>query len=208
MRRRHLFAVLPALLLQSIGEGPARAQPAAAAITPVTWEAAEGVDLAAFNNDLVPGKPTIDVAVYLPSNFDPAFDKVTLERMLSGITIAKGIYGRAGIQLNLLWVKTGAIDPRFLSIQANEIPRVPDTEYLNSYEASKRHPTQITEMARNAFESIVEPHPDNARTIYLVALQDVIFPFLEVSEGRNWTVKMVRTGGALLPQLLLPEHHS
>ena len=54
-------------------------------------------------------------------------------------------------------------------------------------------------MARNAFQSIIEPDKDNSRTIYLVALQDVIFPFLELSEGRNWTIKMVRTGGLSFP---------
>jgi hypothetical protein len=119
--------------------------------------------------------------------------------MLDAIAAAKEIYEPTGVQINLLWVKTGAIDPRFLAIQANEIPRVPDTEYVNSYESSKRHPTELTAMARNAFESIIEPDRDNDRTIYLVALQDVIMPFTELAEGRNWTIKMVRTGGLSFP---------
>ena len=42
--------------------------------------------------------------------------KVTLAGMLDGIKTAKEIYGRAGIQINLLWVKTGAVDPKLLSI--------------------------------------------------------------------------------------------
>jgi hypothetical protein len=87
----------------------------------------------------------------------------------------------------------------FFAIQANEIPRIPDTEYINTYEASKRHPTELTDMARLAFHSIIEPDKNNARTIYLVALQDVIFPFFELAEGRNWTIKMVRTGGLSFP---------
>ena len=196
---RYLAVILPALLLLSAQDRPAYAHSPEPAFKPVAWKAVESVDIAAFNRDLVRGKPTMDVAVYLPSNFDPAFNKVTLPKMLDGIRTAKEIYARAGVQINLLWVKTGAIDPRFLAIQANEIPRVPDTEYVNTYESSRRHPSEITAMARDAFQSIVEPDKDNNRTIYLIALQDVIFPFVEPAEGRNWTIKMVRTGGLSFP---------
>ena len=69
---RYLLAALPALLLLSVQGRPAHAQAAAAAATKtVSWKAVGSVDIAAFNKDLVRGKPTIDVAVYLPSNFDP-----------------------------------------------------------------------------------------------------------------------------------------
>lgn len=198
-RSRFLLAAAAALLVQTAHLPAAHAQSAPAPARLVAWKVVEGIDIAAFNKDLVPGKPTMDVAVYMPSNFDPAFNKVTLPQMLDGIRAAKEIYKPAGVQINLLWVKTGAVDPRFLAIQANEIPRVPDTEYVNAYEASKRHPTEPTDMARRAFQSMIEPNGANARTIYLVALQDVIFPFLELAEGRNWTVKMVRTGGLSFP---------
>lgn len=194
-----LLAALSALLLGSGQQAPAVAHAPSKPVKRVAWQSADSVDLAAFNRDLVPGKPTMDVAVYVPSNFDPAFNKITLPRMLEGIRAAKEIYGRVGVQINLVSVKTGAVDPRFLAIQSNEIPRVPDTEYLNSYESNARHPSEITSMALDAFRSIVEPGKDNSRTIYLVALQDVIFPFLELAEGRNWTIKMVRTGGLSFP---------
>jgi len=194
-RSRHLLAALAALSLH----GAAEARAGAPAPRPVAWIAAAAADVATINKDLVPGRLTMDVAVYLPSNFDPAFDKVTLAKILEGVRAAKEIYRPAGVQINLLWVKTGAVDPRFLAIQANEIPRVPDTEYVNTYEASKRHPSELTAMAKDAFQSMIEPDRDNARTIYLVALQDVIFPFIEPAEGRNWTIKMVRTGGLSFP---------
>ena len=171
----------------------------AGAVAKVKWTAVDSVNVAKFNSDLVRGKPTIDVAIYVPSNFDPAFDKLSVERMVEGLATAKQIYKPAGVQINLLYVKTGVVDPKFLSLQANEIPRVPDTEYINSYESSKRHPTELTEMARQAFESMVEVDENSPNTIYLIALQDVVLPFLEISEGRNWTVKMVRTGGLSFP---------
>lgn len=200
LRTRYLLpALAAALTLQVAHAAPAQASPADQGVPPVAWKVVDSVDIKAFNKDVKPGKPTVDVAIYLPSNFDPSFKKVTLEQMLEGVRAAKEIYRPAGVQINLLWVKTGAIDPKFLAIQANEIPRVPDTEYLNTYEANKRHPTELTEMARTGLQSMVEPNPDNARTVYLVALQDVVMPFLELAEGRNWTVKMVRTGGLSFP---------
>jgi len=196
-RSRYLLVPLVALLLQAAAVSPALAAPKP--VKPVAWKAVEAVDLAAFNKDLVAGKPTMDVVIYVPSNFDPSFKKVSVQQMLDGVRSAKEIYRPAGVQINLLAVKTGVVDPRFLAIQANEIPRVPDTEYLNSYESNRRHPTELTDMARSAFQSMIEPGRDNDRTIYLIALQDVIMPFLELSEGRNWTIKMVRTGGLSFP---------
>ncbi len=164
-------------------------------VKPVRWTTVESMGVAALNNDLTAGVPTMDLAVYFPSNVDPAFKKVTLDRLMGGIAAAKEIYRRAGVQINLLWVKTGEVNPAHLAIQANEVPGVPETEYVNVYQHLKRHPARPTAPALDAFRSIVEPHKDNARTIYLVVLEDVFFPFLTVSEGRNWTMKTVRTGG-------------
>lgn len=193
---RRLLAALAALCLHGAAAVPAVAAPP---VKPVAWRMVETVDLAAFNRDLERGKPTMDVVIYIPSNFDPAFKKLTLEHMLDGVRAAKEIYGRVGVQINLVTVKTGAISPRFLAIQANEIPRIPDTEYINMYEGNTRHPSELTQMALQAFQSIIEPRKDSDRTIYLVALQDVIMPFLDRSDARNWTVKMVRTGGLSFP---------
>ena len=165
----------------------------------VKWNTVGTIDIADFNKDIVPGKPTLDVGIYYPSNFDPAFKKVTLSRMLGSLTAAKQIYEPTGVQINLLWVKTGEMNPKYFTIQANEVPGIPGTEYVNMYVAMKRHPAELTELAKNAFQSIIEPNEDNSRTVYLVALQDVFYPFLEVSEGRNWTMKTVRTGGLSFP---------
>ena len=100
-------------------------------VTLVNWSAVESIDLEKINSDVMPGAPTIDVGIYFPSNLDPQFDKVTLEQVIEGFLSAKDIYKPTGVQLNLLWLKTGVVDERFLSIQANEVPGVPHTEYVN-----------------------------------------------------------------------------
>jgi len=168
-------------------------------IESVKWNTVDSIDIVDFNKDIMVGKLTLDVGVYFPSNFDPNFKKVTLSRMLESIKAAKEIYEPTGVQINLLWVKTAAVNPKYFSIQANKVPGVPITEYVNMYEHMKRHPAELTELGLNAFNNIIEPEDNNSRTIYLVVLQDVFFPFLEVSEGRNWTMKTVRTGGLSFP---------
>ncbi len=192
---RRLLAVLAALCLCGAAAAPALSAPA----KKVLWKDVPSIDLGAFNKDLEPGKLTMDVVIYVPSNFDPAFKKLTVEQMVESVRAAKEIYRPTGVQINLVAVRTGVVDPRFLAIQANEIPRVPDTEYINMYKGNTRHPSELTQMAREAFDSIIEPRKDSDRTIYLVALQDVIMPFLDRSDARNWTVKMVRTGGLSFP---------
>ena len=191
--------IAAAVLLAGAIAGQASAQGPGAEVKPVAWRPVESIDVAAFNRDLVPGKLTMDVGVYFPSNLDPAFNKVTLARMLESLESAKEIFKPANVQVNLLFVRTGELNPSHLAIQANEVPGVPDSEYANTYVHMKRNPSRLTAQARSAFESIVERHPDNPRTIYLIVLQDVFYPFLTVSDGRNWTMKTVRTGGLSFP---------
>jgi len=169
------------------------------AINLVKWNKLDSIDIVDFNKDIEAGNLTLDVGVYFPSNFDPAFNKVSLTRMLESIKAAKEIYAPTGVQINLLWVKTGKVNPDYFSIQANKVPGIPKTEYVNMYEHMKRHPAELTDLATNTFKSIIEPDKNNSRTVYLIALQDVFYPFLEVSEGRNWTMKTVRTGGLSFP---------
>ncbi|MTI87632.1 MAG: ImmA/IrrE family metallo-endopeptidase [Balneolaceae bacterium] len=172
--------------------------------TRVAWSEIDSIDVNGFNSDLQPGQLTMDVGIYFPSNFDSTFNKVTLSRMLESLKAAKEIYKPTGVQIKLLWVKTGKVNPRYFSIQANEVPGIPNAGYTNLYEHSYRNPAKLTEETKKAFEHIVEPAPDNHRTIYLVALQDVFYPFLTVSEGRNWMMKTVRTGGLSFPGYSYP----
>ena len=172
-------------------------QPAA---TPVEWHRVDTIDIDEINADLVPGQPTVDVGIYYPSNFDPAFRKVSLKSMTDGFIAAKDIYSATGVQFRLLWVKTGEVNPAYFSITSSEIPDTPGSEFVNMYEGMRRNPSVLTPGAAEAFEAIIEDDPDNSRTIYLVVLEDVFFPFFEQVEGeRNWIVKYVRTSALSFP---------
>jgi hypothetical protein len=165
----------------------------------VNWSQIDSIDINEINSDLVKGKPTVDIGIYFPSNLDSTFTKVTFNKMIESFFFAKEIFKPTGVQLNLIFAKTGNINSSYLSIQANEVPGIPDTEYVNLYDNSRRHPSIPTNHAINAFRSIIEEDINNSRTIYLVALQDVFYPYLTLAEGRNWMMKTVRTGGLSFP---------
>ena len=196
------MAALAIVLMQCSPYMPAPISDSSQHLAP--WSLLESIDVDAINADIVPGKLTLDVGIYFPSNFDSSFNKVSLESMIAGLKAAKEIYKNTGVQINLLWIKTADIDPRFLSIQANEVPGVPNTGYINLYQHSARNPARLTQQTKDAFTHIIEPDADNHRTVYLIALQDVFYPFLTVSEGRNWTMKTVRTGGLSFPAYSYP----
>ncbi len=191
-----VFLFIPILLSCGVEK-----QPEASVAPPsmVEWSKVDSIDVDAYNADIIAGRLTMDIGIYFPSNLDPKFDKVTLDRVMQSFAFAKEIFRPTGVQLQLLWVKSGKVDPRYFSIQANKVPGVPQTEYVNMYEHAKRHPAELTVLATEAFQTIIEPGANSSRTIYLVVLQDVFYPFLEVSEGRNWTMKSVRTGGLSFP---------
>lgn len=194
-------SIFPLLLLVIYGCSTGSGQPEISNdhVKPVSWTNVEAYDLSQINADLEEGKPTVDIGIYFPSNLDPDFDKVSLEKMMESYLAAKEIYAPTGVQFYLKFIKTGEIDPKYLAIQANEIPQVPATEYVNTYVNMQRNPARLTAKAKSAFASMITPAVNNDRTIYLVVMQDVFYPFLEVSEGRNWTVKSVRTGGLSFP---------
>ena len=165
----------------------------------VNWRHIDSIDTNEINSDLVNGKPTVDIGIYFPSNLDSSFTRVTLNKMIESFLFAKKIFRPTDVQLNLLFAKTGNVNSSYLSIQANEVPGIPETEYVNLYENSRRHPSIPTTHALDAFRSIIEIDTNNSRTIYLIALQDVFYPYLTLSEGRNWMMKTVRTGGLSFP---------
>jgi len=168
----------------------------------VMWNPVKSIDVVTINKDVVAGQPTVDIGIYYPSNLDqPVRDAVPLSSIVAEFLSAKKIFGVAGVQLNLLWAKTGPIDPRYFSIQAdNPSSELPDDGYANIYRRMERTPTQISGIAKNAFNAIIERSPDNARTVYLVVLQGVYMAYYDTpDDGRNWTQRLVRTGGLSFP---------
>lgn len=171
----------------------------AAAAEPVQWSVVKQDEVRRINRDLKAGVPTADVAIYFPANLDQAFlGGFSLDGLLEQVVRAKEIFDAAGVQLKLLWVKTGKVDPAFLEIQANDLGR-PGGKYVNLYRDSRRQRGGLSAEARAAFESIVEQDQSNDRTVYLVVLQDVFMSFYEKLDERTWEPRTITTGGLSFP---------
>ncbi len=166
------------------------------------WLIDTGVNVDEINQDLVPTEPTVDVAVYYPSNLDPKFrELVSVDGIIREFREAKRIFGEAGVQLKLLWVKRSYVDPTHFSILASDTTHeLPSDGFVNLYVDSERKPAQLTEEAATAFDAIVEHDSRNAETIYLIALQGVYMGYWETTDnGRNWAPRLVRTRALSFP---------
>ena len=171
------------------------------AAEPVNWTATRNDQVRTINSDIEKGKPTVDVGIYFPSNFDQAFTETySVDTLLKDFIGAKEVFTVAGIQLNLLWVKSGEIDPKYFEIKANSLDgTTPGGRYANMYIDSRRQNSGLTQETRDAFESIIEVDEQNSRTVYLVVLQDVFMSFFEQVDERTWEPRTIATGGLSFP---------
>ncbi|HNP34379.1 MAG TPA: hypothetical protein PKK10_00890 [Woeseiaceae bacterium] len=172
-----------------------------AAAEPVDWTLVDTDAVQQLNSDLRPDIATADIGIYFPSNLDKAFtDRFSLAGLLDEFRRAKAIFAFADVQLKLLWIKSGNIDPSFLEIRANDIESTtPGGQYVNMYEDSLRQRSGLSKEALLAFESIVEVQKNNARTVYLVVLQGVFMSFYEKLDERTWALRTITTGGLSFP---------
>ena len=176
-----------------------------AAAQAIVWRNVETLDVTAINADIVADKPTVDVGLYYPSNLDEAFvAAVPLSGLVKEFREAKKIFGVAGVQLNLLWVKSGEVDPKYFSLHSTNTERqIPKSAFQNMYAEQSRNPSVLSDHAREAFETMVEVDKHNDRTVYLLVLQNVYMTFFEdLDGGRNWAPRMVNTGGLSFPSYM------
>lgn len=165
------------------------------------WMEIRQEDVTRINAGLRPGEPTVDVAVYLPSNLDPAFKAgFSLDRFLLEFGTARDIFAAAGVQLRLTGVKTGPVRPEFLEIQSNDMTgETPPGRRVNMYVDSVRQTSALAPEARAAFDSIIEDRENASRTIHVLILQDVFMSFFEKLDERTWEMRTITTGGLSFP---------
>lgn len=164
-----------------------------------------------INADLVPGPLTMDVGIVIPSNLDESFGLVSVEQMLDGIRSAKEIFGAVGVQIRLIWVKTGPVPEEQLSIVAMPPLTEPGSKHTGLYIDFKRNPRRLSEEARTTFDALLPRSEDSHRTIYLVVLQDVFYPFLAPAEAAgDFVPTITATSGFSFPPYLfgseIPRH--
>lgn len=177
-----------------------------------SWSSVATVDIDEVNSDVVAGQPTVDVAIYYPSNLDRAHhEKVNVDLLEHGFLEAKKIFAVAGVQLKLVSFTTGHLDPRLFAIDsAISSDELPSLRFVNMYTAAERRPSRIADDALEAFETIVGDEPGNDRIVHLVVLQDVFMTFYEQLDFRTWQPKTISTGGLSFPGYMygatMPRH--
>lgn len=172
----------------------------------VNWSIIKAAEVEAMNADLEIGEPTVDVGLYYPSNLHKDSAAILpLDGLLEEFANAKRVFAPTGVQLNLLWVKTGEVDPGYLAINStSDRSQMPSGGYGNMYVQRSMNPSELSEGALAAFEGIIDPDENNSQTVYLLALQNVYMTFFENLDenGRNWAPKVVNTSGLSFPSYM------
>ena len=165
------------------------------------WGAPVPIDLESLNADLDDGLATVDVGIFYPTNLEPAHrQKVELDMVIDGVLEARRIFGVVGVQLAIVSVRTGPVDPELLVVHA-EAPgsELPGGRYANFYKQAQRRPSRLSPGALAVFESVIGNGPEHDRRIHLVVLEDVFMAFQERIDDRTWQLKTVATNAMSFP---------
>ncbi len=165
------------------------------------WGVPVPVDLKALNAGLEDGRATVDIGIFYPDNLERAHRRrVQLETVIDGVLEARRIFGKVGVQLALVSVRTGPVDPTLLVVLAEEPgTELPGGRYANLYVERQKRPSRLSPAARAAFESVIDARAGHHRRIHLLVLEDVFISFHDRIDERTWQLKTVATSAMSFP---------
>ena len=163
----------------------------------------ESIHLNKINAGLAPSVPAVDVAIYLAETADQPHGYTTAHAdLIQSFMEARQIFSTAGINLKLQFVRRVQVPPSWLAVQANKVHGIPTPPEVNAYLGYRKAKWSLTKQARKIFENIVEPDPDNHRTIYLLYLNAVRMAYFDRAGPGQPKIKSIPTGGLSLPAYL------
>lgn len=176
------------------------------AAEPVTATVVRTIATDSLNADLRAGMPTVDIGMYLLETDSERYrERMPQDEIIRRYRLAKDVFGEVGVQLNLLWIKTVAVDTDDLEIEANVMAGQPAGEITNLYEKSRQQRSTLSPEAEAMFEAIIEEDEANARTVYLVGMEDVIMNWYDQEEDGAWVVRSDPTNALSFPSYTLED---
>ena len=170
---------------------------------PVVYRSLEAIRPEAINRDLKSTVPTVNIGIYLgETGGDPHGYVTAPDELTQSFQRAKKIFADAGVQLRLLWVKRAIVHTSWLAVQANEVTGFPAPPAVNAYVGFRAARWKLTTEATNVFGGIIETHPENHRTIYLLYLKQVRMAYYDRTVKDRPQIKSIPTGGLSLPAYL------
>ena len=159
-------------------------------------------EVESINGDLEADSPTVDVVIHYPDNLDEAHhEKVDLGMLVDGFTVAKTVFADADVQLRLVALRTGPVDPSSFMIRAAEPGTdLPMGQYSNMYVEASRHPSRMSDEALEVFRRVIGDWDHPERIVHLVVLQGVFMDYFEpVEDGRIYQKQTIETSGLSFP---------
>ena len=183
---------------------------------PVVPEGGETVEIVAtvtseiaadsINRALDPALPTVDIGMYLLDTQSARYtSRMPVDEVVRRYGLAQDIFEEVGVQLNLLWIRTVALEPEVLAIRSNVMAGEPAGDVPDLYEKSRLQQSTLSPEATSVFEAIVEPDPANDRTLYLVGMEDVLMGWYEQQEDGEWMLRYDSTNALSFPSYTLQD---
>lgn len=175
--------------------------------TAITRTPLQSIDLQRVNQDLLPERPTVDIAIYLAEAADEPHPYASeSDDLVESFLEAKQIYSAVGVQLRLISMEQVRVPEAMLSLQANTINGHASPSEYNAYLGYQREQWSLTQEATTAFTAIIPEHPANADTISLIYLKQVQMAcFDREGDPESPTINTLSTGGLSLPPYLLED---
>ena len=196
------------LLLSLLVLGGCAPQPDSEAVesTDVVAQVVRVIATDSLNTDLRPDLPTVDIGMYLLETESERYrERMPQDEIIRRYRLAKGVFGQVGVQLNLLWIKTVSLNTDDLEIEANVMAGLPAGDITNLYEKSRQQRSTLSPEAEAMFEAIIEEDAANARTVYLVGMEDVIMNWYEQQADGAWVVRSDPTNALSFPSYTLED---
>ena len=175
--------------------------------TAITRSAFQSVDLQKLNQDLLPERPTVDIAICLAEPTDEPHPYAAEPGDLTESFLeAKQIYSAVGVQLRLISIERVQVPEAMLSLQANTINGPASPAEYNAYLGYQREQWSLTQEATTAFRAIIPENAANADTIFLIYLKQVRMAcYDQASDSEAPAIRTLSTGGLSLPAYLLED---
>jgi hypothetical protein len=161
-------------------------------------EITRGMVRDSLNADLVTGRPTVDVGIYLQETESERYRaRMPENEVVRRFGIAKRVFSEVGVQLNLLWIRTP--EPGELTVESSTMAASISGDFPDLYQKMRAQKSTLSAEAEAVFEATIEQDANNDRTIYLVGMEDVIMTWFEQQEDGSWELDSAPTNALSFP---------
>lgn len=163
----------------------------------------EAYDVSSLNEDIKKGKPTFDLYIYHIQN-----PKMPWVDILEQLKLAKRIFRKSGVEINILGAKKVRVPESWLDIGSEEHSKAPGQgfEKMGIYARMNWTADHLSKKQERLFQSVIEASDNNDRTVYILTPRSAqIRVYEQEPESKTWQSKEYPTSAISFPPYLFAD---